>query len=176
MFTQKATTLSEIDVLSLPYPESKSLDASENERVLFDDIADYYCDLIRLGEDSAAMVQYGHGALSDFNSVFIQQINAIYKKNPLQPLPAQTWPGVICQAFAFDNGKVDWSGADELRGKLDALLHDQKGAALHVTRIARIYDRNFVFLLKPDRLRYWLRSVALRDADETLSDFRAQGF
>jgi hypothetical protein len=33
-----------------------------------------------------------------------------------------------------------------------------------------------MFLLKPDRLRYWLRSVALRDADETLADLRAQGF
>jgi len=176
MFTQKATTLSEIDVLSLPYPKSISLDASENERILFDDIADYYCDLIRLGEDSAAMVQYGHGALSDFNKVFVRQINAIYKKNPLQPLPSQRWPGVICQAFAFGNGKVDWGGADELKGKLDTLLHEQKGTALHVTRIARIYDRNSIFLLKPDRLRYWLRSVALRDADETLSDLRAQGF
>jgi hypothetical protein len=30
-------------------------------------------------------------------------------------------------------------------------------------------------MLKPDRLRYWLRSMALRDADETLSDLRAQG-
>jgi len=176
MFTQKATTLSEIDVLSLPYPESTTLDASENERILFDDIADYYCDLIRLGEDSAAIVQYGHSALSYFNKVFVRQVNAIYKKNPLQPLPSQTWPGVICQAFAFGNGKVDWSGADELKGKLDALLHEQKGTALHVTRIARIYDHNFIFLLKPDRLRYWFRSVALRDADETLSDLRAQGF
>jgi len=27
-------------------------------------------------------------------------------------------------------------------------------------------------MLKPDRLRYWLRSVALRDADETLADLR----
>ena len=81
-----------------------------------------------------------------------------------------------CQAFAFGKGKVDWSGADELRGKLDALLHEQQGTTLHVTRIARIYDGSFIFLLKPDRLRYWLRSVALRDADETLSDLRAQGF
>jgi hypothetical protein len=46
---------------------------------------------------------------------------------------------------------------------------------LEVTRIARIYDGNFIFLLKPDRMRFWLRSVALRDADETLADLRDQG-
>jgi hypothetical protein len=71
---------------------------------------------------------------------------------------------------------VDWEGADQLRNKLDVLLHEQKGTSLHITRIARIYDGNFMFLLKPDTLRYWLRSVALRDADEALSDLRSQGF
>jgi hypothetical protein len=33
-----------------------------------------------------------------------------------------------------------------------------------------------VFLIKPDRLRYWLRSIALRDADESLADLRRMGF
>ena len=27
-----------------------------------------------------------------------------------------------------------------------------------------------------DRLRYWLKSIALRDADEALADLRALGF
>jgi hypothetical protein len=78
--------------------------------------------------------------------------------------------------FVFGDGKVDWNGTDELKGKLNSLLHEQRGTTLHVTRIARIYDDSFVFLLKPEPLRYWLRSTALRDADETLSDLRAQGF
>jgi len=34
----------------------------------------------------------------------------------------------------------------------------------------------FVFLLKPDRLRYWLRSVALRDADEHWPTCGHKGF
>jgi hypothetical protein len=59
---------------------------------------------------------------------------------------------------------------------LDSLLREQRGSSITVTRIARIYDRNFIFLLKPDRLRYWLRSTALRDADDVLADLRAQGF
>ncbi|MGD0628747.1 MAG: N-6 DNA methylase [Terracidiphilus sp.] len=176
MFTQKATTLSEIDVLSLPYPESASLDTSENERILVDDITDFYCDLVRLGEDSAAMLRHGNGALSDFSGVFVRQISAIYKENPLRALRPHEWPGVICQPFVFGKGMVDWEGNEGLKGKLDALLHEQLGATLQVTRISRIYDGDFIFLLKPDRLRYWLRSIALRDADEALSDLRAQGF
>lgn len=175
-FTQHATTLSAKDIVSLPYSESGTLDISQNENVLVEDVVDYYRDLIRLGEDSAAMKESGHANLTDFTNIFTNQINTVYKKNPLQPLKSQSWSGVICQPFVFGKGKVDWSGAEELKDKLDKLLHEQQGDYLQITRICRIYDVNFVFLLKPDRLRYWLRSIALRDADEMLSDLRAQGF
>jgi hypothetical protein len=176
LFTQKATTLSGIDVLSLPYPEQGSLDLSSHERVLVDDIVDYYRDLIRLGEDSKAMQQTGNQYLPAFNEAYTQRINAVYDKNTLRPLEAQVWPGVVCQPFVFGRGKVDWNGADQLKGRLDALLREQRGSGLSVTRIARIYDGACIYLLKPDRLRYWLRSVALRDADETLADLWHQGF
>ena len=175
-FTQKASVVGLIDIRSLPYPETGTLDLSPNEQILVDDIVDYYRAFVRRGEASSAIQESGHAALAAFTSVFTRQINAIYKTRPLQTLEPQTWPGVICQPFVFGKGKVDWSGADGLKGKLDAILHDKQNTSLHVTRIARIYDGSFVFLLKPDRLRYWLRSVALRDADETLADLRAQGF
>lgn len=176
VFIQKATALQANDIFSILYPETGSLDLSPNEAVLVDDIVDYFRDLIRLGEDSKAMTESGLAAVPAFNDAFTRQINAIYKKKPLRALEPQAWPGVICQPFIFGKGKVDWSGADALRGKLEALFHEQQGTSLHVTRIARIYDGNFIFLLKPDRLRFWMKSVALRDADETLADLRIQGF
>ena len=83
---------------------------------------------------------------------------------------------IICQPFVFGEGGVDWEGADSLKDKLDVLIHQQLGTSLNVTRIARVYDDSFLFLIKPDRLRYWLGSIALRDADELLADLRSQGF
>ena len=176
LFTQKATTLSGIDILSIPYPEKGALDLSVCEKILADDIVAHYRDLIRLGEDSAAMKESGVAALGSFNETYIRQINAVYKKNKLKALDPQTWPGVICQPFVFGKGKIDWGGADELKGKLDKLLHEQRSSGLAITRIARLFDGSCIYLLKPDRLRYWLRSVALRDADETLADLWEQGF
>ena len=123
-----------------------------------------------------AMKQAGMPALSSFNEVFVRQVNGIYRDKPLQPLPAQTWPGVICQPFIFGEGAVDWNGAEQLKGKIDALLREKRGGGLDVTRIARIYDGSCIYLLKPNRLRYWLRSIALRDADEALADLVEQGF
>lgn len=176
LFVQKATALQADDIFSILYPKTGSLDLSPNEQILIDDIVDYFRDLIRLGEDSAAMKEGGLAKVPAFGDVFTRQINATYKEKPLQALEPQVWPGVICQPFAFGKCIVDWNGTEALKDKLGALLREQQGSALQVTRIARIYDGNFVFLLKPDRLRFWLRSVALRDADETLADLRAQGF
>lgn len=176
LFIQKATALQADDVFSILYPETGSLDLSLNEQILVDDIVEYYRDLIRLGEDSAAMKENGLSEVPGFSDVFARQINAAYKKKPLQALEPLAWPGVICQPFAFGKGKVDWDGSDALKEKLGTLLQERQGSTLQVTRIARIYDQNFIFLIKPDRKRFWLRSVALRDADETLADLRAQGF
>lgn len=176
LFTQHATTLSGTDIFDLPYPKSEKLELSTHDQVLVTDIVDYYRDLIRLGEDSAAMKELGAPALPVFNDTFTAQINGVYKMNKLRALEPHVWPGVICQPYVFGKGTVDWNGADELKGKLDSLLRENRGGGLNVTRIARLYDGACIYLLKPDRLRYWLRSIALRDADETLADLSAQGF
>jgi len=176
LFSRRATAVCADEILALPYPETATLDLSTNEEILVADIVDYYRDLIRLGEDSAAMKESGFSALAEFAKVFTRQVNTIYKKTPLQALNPQTWPGIICQPFVFGKGKVEWDGTEDLKGKLETLLHQQQGTTLQVTRIARIYDNSFIFLLKPDRRRYWLRSMALRDADEALGDLREQGF
>jgi hypothetical protein len=176
LFTQKATNLAEADILALPFPEGGSLDLSENERIVAQDVVDHYRQFVRLGSDAGVARADGEAALPYYTALYCSQINAVYRDNPVEATVPQRWPGIICQPFAFGGGQVDWSDATELRGKLDYLLRHQRSSVLAVTRIARIYDANFVFILKPDRLRYWLRSTALRDADDTLADLRAQGF
>ena len=176
IFTQRTTALTEDDIVSLPYGDLANFRLSAHEQLLVADIVDYYRDLIRLGENSAAMKKPGEPALPAFNGTFTERINAVYKRTKLRALEPQVWPGVICQPYVFGKGKLDWTGAEGLKGKLDALLQEKRGAGLNVTRIARLYDGACIYLLKPDRLRYWLRSIALRDADETLADLWQQGY
>lgn len=176
MFTRKATALSGADIKALPYSEEGTLDLSDNEAILAEDIVRYQRDLVRLGDQSDVLRQRADQGLDDFGACYAAQISTVYPNMPLSPLRPQTWPGVICFPFVFGDGAIDWNGAADLQGRINYLLKEQRGTTLSVTRIARIYDDRFVFLLKPDRLRYWLRSVALRDADETLSDLRMQGY
>ena len=176
LFTQKATTLSGADIRDLPYPTDLSLHCTSHEEIVIADIVNYYRDFIRLGEGSSVIEKSGTPALPAFNDVFTDRINRVYNKNQLRALEPQIWPGVICQPYIFGKGKVDWSNAEELRGKVDELLREKRGGGLKVTRIARLYDGACIYLIKPNRLRYWLRSIALRDSDETLADLAEQGF
>lgn len=176
LITQRATSIFNADIFSLPYPESRELDISPNEKILAEDIVSFQRDYIRLGTGSKVMQKAPTEALEAFDDVLTSQINVIYSRNPLRALPIQQWAGAICKAYCFGEGAVDWSGASDLRNRLNALLYEQRGTSLTVTRITRIYDGNFLFLLKPDRHRFWTRSIALRDADDVLADLRAQGF
>lgn len=176
LFTQRATAILSADVLALPYSEDQDLDLSANERIIASDIVEHQRDFIRLGAGAPVMRTASIDALTLFDETFTRQIAAVYDSAPIRALPAQWFSGSICKAFVFGKGEVDWSGTDELRSKLDALLKEKRGRSLTITRIVRLYDENFLFLLKPDRHRFWTRSVALRDADDVMADLRAQGF
>jgi len=174
LFTKKATAISCKDIYDLPFPADGDLDLSENEAVVLDDIALYYRDFMRHGFASPAGKP--PTGIVEFRSILCAQLNAIYRENRLTPLASQTWPGMRCELFAFGKAGVDLTGIENLKEHVEALLHEKRGSSLAMTRIARIYDRKFVYLIKPDRERYWLKSIALRDADDLLFDLRGQGF
>lgn len=176
LFAQKATALQADDIYSIPYPADGSFDLSENERIVVDDIVDYQSDLIRLGESSSAMRQVDDEDLRVYADVLSKQVNALYDLPKLGLCDQFIWSGAVCQAFAFGDAQIEWSGAQELQGRIAALLHSPSHQHLTMTRIVRLYDSRFLFILKPDRFRYWMRSIGLRDADDVLADLRAQGY
>lgn len=175
LFIQKATAIQADDIFSLPYPESHDLELSRNEEIIVSDIIDYQAEFVRIGAKAPAMADVSPAALEQFNATFLRQINAVYSDRQLQALPGHGFEGIWCQPYVFGDGAIDWNGTDALYEKLDCLLRENRGENLRVTRMCRIYDQRFIFLIKPAKLRYWLQSVALRDSDDTLSDLRIQG-
>lgn len=176
LFAQKATALQADDIYSMPYPVDGSFDLSENEKIIVDDIVDYQSDLIRLGEASEAMREVNTADLEAYANVLSNQINAVYGGLEFGLRSQHTWSGAVCQAYSFGDAQIDWSGAQELRQRLLSLLRSSSRQHLTMTRILRLYDDRFLFILKPNRLRYWTRSVGLRDADDAWADLRIQGY
>ena len=172
---QKATALNKSDIDDFPFPADEAdLDLSPNDEIVLNDAFDFYRDYQRLGDDAEMMRATSPDDHREFAQVFTRQINAVHKK--MRPLPAKSWAGICCQPFVFGKVDPDWKDAADLTEKLAKLLRARKSGTLTTVRILRIFDGPFVFLIKPDRLRYWLRSIALRDADEALADLRALGF
>lgn len=172
---KQATTLQKADVDNLPFPPDEAdLDLTENDHIILNDAFDHYRDFQRLGDAADMMREAQAQDHQEFGRVFTRQINAVHKK--LRPVPVKSWAGVSCQPFIFGKEEPDWTDAESLNNKLSKILRAKKSPSLTTVRILRIFDGPFIFLIKPNRLRYWLKSIALRDADEALADLRALGF
>jgi len=79
------------------------------------------------------------------------------------------------QSFIFgERSSLDWP--DDWAEPLRTVVFNQNADTLQTRRILRFYDGNTLIIVKPDRLRHWIRSTAIRDADETLVDLLDQGF
>jgi hypothetical protein len=53
--------------------------------------------------------------------------------------------------------------------KLDSLIEKEQSYSLRTQRIVRIFTGNTVMIIKPNKLRYWIRSTAIRDVDDILT-------
>ncbi len=83
--------------------------------------------------------------------------------------------GLAFQAFCFGRqSELEWPA--DWSKKLQEVVYREHGDALRTVRILRFYQRNTIIIVKPDRLRYWISSTAIRDADETLVDLQGQGY
>lgn len=59
---------------------------------------------------------------------------------------------------------------NNLLKELDDLLLDQRSVSVYVKRNVRVYNKDEVFVIKPNQRKYWTYSAACRDADEIFSD------
>ncbi len=172
---KQATTIEKAAIDQLPFPPDEAdLDLTENDQIVLSDAFEYYRDFQRFGDDAAVMKEANPEHLRDFARIFARQFNTVHKK--LHPLPAISWAGVTCQPFVFGMEEPNWTDAESLSEKLNHLLRAKRSPSLTTVRILRLFDGPFVFLIKPNRIRYWMKSIALRDADEALADLRSLGF
>ena len=166
------------DIDRLPYPENPDdFDFVELEKVLRDDVLDYQIDYIKYG-DSLKAEASKDATLKDIRAYaeqFVSLLSTIYDTTHAgDPIDL---PTAYCCPFYFgDHPTVEFGDKDALCEHLDALLFHQRRTRLRVCRVTRLFDGNCLFFLKPKPLRFWLRSIAVRDADETFAELRRQGY
>lgn len=172
----KATAIQKQDIDKLPYPEDVSdLELSFWEDAIKEDVLNYLADFVRLGQDSELLSSRADSAqIVDYSALFCRMLGSIYRN--LKSSDPVFLNGLIAQPFYFGSKPdVSWL-AEGCEDAISRLVYHQCGESLRTVRVVRIYESNVLLIVKPDRLRYWIPSTAIRDADETLVDLRQQGW
>jgi len=176
MLVGRASSLLKSDIMALPYPEQMhEFVLNPWEQALIDDVGNHFIDFRRNGENSSILDVANDDDLAAFGEMYCSTLNTVYKKfRPLTPVISDMF---VFYPFCFgDAPAFDLPDAKKIVSFLRELLHRQHSSRLFVNRILRIYEQNVTFLIKPAQRRYWLRSIALRDADETMTDLLEQGY
>lgn len=171
----KSSAVRLADLRRLPFPDSsEELALSLVEQSLIDDVLEHAADFKRKGEEATARQAPSDDQLQAFGELFCLVLGSVYPSlRADQPVKL---PGGICYPFYFGESpslRVEPGEAGET--ELDELLSASVGSSMRCQRILRVFHGNVILLVKPAQLRYWLRSIAIRDADELFVELQARG-
>jgi hypothetical protein len=163
------------DLDVLPWPENGDWELAPWERALCEDVVKFMCEYVRRGQNSALLRNAAKPKdLETYAKQFCGMLGSVYD-NLRELSPPLYRNGLIEQAFCFgQRPEIAWPAQWE--SDLRDLVYVKQGESLRTARVLRFYTGNVIVIVKPDRLRYWIRSTAIRDADETLVDLRKQGY
>jgi hypothetical protein len=84
---------------------------------------------------------------------------------------------LILVAFSFSDKEDSLSilNDPDWADKLESLMEKEQSYSLRTKRIARIFTGNTAMIVKPNKLRYWIRSTAVRDVDDILVQVLHEG-
>ncbi|MFM9951473.1 MAG: class I SAM-dependent DNA methyltransferase [Saprospiraceae bacterium] len=178
------------DIYSLPFPKNlnEEINLSKSNKVIQNDVLNYYQEFIRRPESGKAFAPITtkkfQTHLTRFGTLFCESLNTIYAKGDLRFRQAETGylhdTDFIYSIFWYDNKPemiIPKYGEETSELGVEAfreLLTLDRGY-VHFQRILKIYKKDFVCFIKPNQLRYWLDSIALRDADGVLADLVTHG-
>ena len=172
LFVGKATVPQKFDLDRLPLLTANEIDEplfSDADNAVIKDVVESFGDFVRLGQESALLLKEADdAALSKFTEQYLELINSMYGKFRA---------GSVIKTSAYTCIHFSYGGPPEAELKADEPLEQaierlllRENSAVRVQRILRLYAGNTIYLIKPNRLRYWIPSVAVRDADETVAD------
>lgn len=174
------------DIMELPYPEDKTdLELSKSEEIVRDDVLSYYIKSNQGSNNSPLNQTSKSNAISEYAEIFCNTLNPIYANEKMRwelDGIAEIEETLSVVIFRYGSTRatpvIDTS---QLSFKmLSQLVYKQHGSNVRITRVFRAYlhqdGYDLLVLVKPNLMRYWLKFISLRDADETFADLKRAGF
>jgi methylase of polypeptide subunit release factors len=169
----KATSLYDEDILTIPYPENNEIKLSDTERIIISDSMNYF---LNMNLENSLEKPTSDNNIYKFNEIFCKTLNSIYKKEKSFQLFKIIDAGKY-YALHFEYTSETLTPKQEKITDLEQYIEEaiptrnDNQQKVHIQRIIKAYGQDSIILAKPKQLRYWLPSIALRDADETFADY-----
>lgn len=182
IFINKNTAILKQDLMAIPYPEHLAdLKLSFAEKIIKDDVLKYGFEYLRRNDNKITKEEANKDFLVSFAEVFCKALNSVYGEENSKSfklnriIESNSW--FACD-FSFTGRDLTYKYLNSAKAEDDLthLIENNLKKNLRINRIVRYYSKNTIILVKPKQLRYWLKSSALRDADDSLQDLIKAGY
>lgn len=171
----KATSLYDEDILNIPYPENVSdIKLSKAEKLLLGDSLQYS---FSSNSEKILVSNPIEADIAKFSQIFCKTLNSVYQTQDKSFRLFKILDAGKYFAVHFEYTDEECNPKCEKETNLEQYIQHsipserKKGKSSHIQRILKVYGKDRIILVKPKQLRYWLPSIALRDADEAFADY-----
>lgn len=170
-------TIDASDIKSLPYKENFKINTcdfiSHKDKYIIDDFNKFYLELLGKGENAQInLLDAQQNDIIDFSNVLCAELNDIYKNGKKEYRLTKCLKGLsyFCCEYTYNSLKEAPVFEETKQDISDLLEHWNVSKTCRFERIVRIYESDKFIILKPRKLRYWLKSIALRDVADILKE------
>jgi type I restriction-modification system DNA methylase subunit len=184
--TMSSKLLMKDDIMNLPYPKNpQSLELGKSEQMVVDDVLNYYINSNKSSAKSPLNQDIEPEELENYGEAFCDILNPIYQKDEQEWFVNDFYTEDSLTTFVFCYGqhrpdKVIGGFTPINKAEIESLIYNDTRRNARIIRVMRSYHHingyDVLVLRKPTTKRYWLQSIALRDADETFADLKKAGF
>ncbi|MES2108771.1 MAG: N-6 DNA methylase [Bacteroidota bacterium] len=189
LLIHKETAFVKEDLDMLPFPADESMiSLSDEEKFVIDDVLNYYIHLgksiSRRSAGNLLLQKATANQLQSFGEVFCNSLNSLYAKSGKSWQTGNvyyTGPYTVYQFGFGKTGDLNQTIEEISSENISSLIENKlSNSGAIYKRLIRIYKHidgfDCIFLIKPNTQRYWLNSIALKDADDTFFDLKKAGF
>lgn len=161
---------------NLPYSKDGKILFRGIQAYLRDDVIDFMIPLVLDTKNKQAELARDttDAEAEEYSRVFLEVMHSAFPdlKSSGKPYDlGRAW----CVAFHRGEGPgIEFGNTAALKRHLDGLLMKKMGRSLRCWRIVRQFEGRSIFIVKPKPRRYWLKSAAVRDADDMFASWSSQ--
>lgn len=180
-FLGSSSVIQKSDINNWTIPlEDDEIKLSDSEKIVMNDVLDYIYPSWYEKEPIINKKEASKKELIQFGEIFNVSFNSIYKKENKEQKLTIIYEGSTFFALEFEFTEkkitepkhIDKTEADK---QIESLIVSQYGKNTLINKVLRIYSPNKITLIKPKKLRFWLKSIALQDSDEVFDDIIENG-